>query len=243
MKAFFLIFIFLSVSLADLKRESTSALNSDPNVVYTEEITAQTLKFEIIEERPVYLTRHGKQRVGTSKVGTVCELIGFDNRAFKIKGEAKHSRITGWISPHALQCKDPNFIENFKKLYERKKLVKELIANEEIAIGMTPIEVVQVMGKPTKTSVRTTVKGTSGLYEYIEKVEKKHYKTIQDYDTGQFLKSYSHSTEETKSRVGVEFVDNTVSAIEKDEDNSVTGRALKIVAIPVFVDWSHYVIN
>lgn len=233
--------LIVQESLAELRQDTKSALNSDPEVVYREEITTENVKFRIKEEFPVYLTRYGKQKVGTSKVGTICELIGFDERAFKIKGEAKHSRITGWISPHALECHDSQFKEHFQKLYERKMLVKELIEKQELAIGMTPIEVEQVLGLPSKTSVKTTAKGTSGLYEYIETVEKRHFDTIRDLNSGQFLRTYSHTTEELKSRIGVEFVDDAVSAIEKDEDNSVEGRVMRIVAAPIFVDWRDYI--
>lgn len=237
----FLIFLFsVCFSEAELKNSSKGGLNSDPSVVYAEEVTDTPLRFRVKEERPVYSDKNGKRRVGTMKVGTICELIGFDHRAFKIKGEANHSRVTGWVSPHALECQDPEFVENFKKLYERKLLVKELIMNQELAIGMSPFEVELVKGEPTKKSMRQTAKGSSGTYEYLDYERVKHYNTVQDPETGQIYRTHSHTTDEIKERIAVEFTDGAVSAIEKEEDHSSARRGPRVVTAPLYLDWGHY---
>lgn len=243
MKALILLLLSLSVTSGEIKRITFSGINSDPLVLYTEEFTPDTLKFEVIESRPVYASKTGKQRLGALKTGTICELIGFDHRAFKIKGTAKHGGVAGWVSPHALSCNDPDFIENFKKLYEREMLVRELISNKEIAIGMTPEEVHRVMGEPTKKSMRRTANGTSGTYEYLTMEEKKHYDTFVDPATDQLYRTYSHTTQEIKERVAIEFENGAASAIEKEEDHSIKNRGPRIIGGPIYLDWQRYIIR
>jgi len=243
MKALLLISLLLSLCMAEIKRPSLSALNTDPSVIYVEDFTTEKIRFKVIEERPIFLTKTGKQQLGRLKVGTICELIGFDHRAFKIKGEALHNSIAGWVSPHALESEQENFIEDFKKLYERELLVRELIANEEIAIGMSPDEVKRVLGKPSKTSLRRTSTGTSETYEYLEIEELKHYETYLDPYTEQYYRRQTHVTEEIKSRIAVEFSDGSVSAIEKDEDNSRKNRRPRIIAGPIYLDWGQYIVR
>ena len=57
--------------------------------------------------------------------------------------------VSGWVSPRLLGSKDKDFVENLKKVYERQKVVRELIAKHEVAIGMSVEEVGASLGKPT----------------------------------------------------------------------------------------------
>lgn len=240
MKAFILFFLLASFCLGQATRSKKSGLNTDPDVIYVDEITPETLRFKVAKEYPVYLTKSGKQRIGTTKVGSVCELIGFNLKAFKIKGHAKHSRITGWVSPQALVCDDADFKAHFQKLYERQVIVKKLIAEKEIAIGMTPYEVEQVYGKPTKKSLRQTAKGSSGAYEYLTYENKEYFNTVIDPSTQQVYQTFSHAKNEVTERITIEFSDNAVSVIEREKDESASERSPRIVVGPLFLNWGHY---
>jgi len=241
MKALLLIIITTTILQAEIKRSPSSFLKNDPKVVYVEDLTNEKLVFEVIETRPVFYTKKGHTKSGAVTKGIQCELIAFDDRAYKVKYKGRNGNISGWVSPHALSCSDDKFIENFKKLYKREIEIKALIAKNEIAIGMTPEEVIRSLGEPTKTKLRVTAKGSSGHYEYIETYEQKHYAYFQDPESGQTFRNHTHTTTEVKNSLKVEFTDHAVSAIEESEDNSVNARPA-IVTTPIYLDLGQFIL-
>ena len=238
MKALFYFFLFLLPLVAQrVSPNASKGIRYDESVIYADELVDKPLKFQVIEARPIFSSKTGSRSIGVLRVGTVCELIGFDHRAFKVKAQAQHGQVSGWVSPHALKAGEEGFREDFKKFYEREVLVREFIKNKEIAIGMTPEEVEKVLGKPSKTSLRQTAEGTTSLYEYLTIEQIKHFQTFQDPSSGRFYRELSHTTEEITNRVGVEFKDKMVSVIEKEEDNS---RRRRSVPVPIYLDFVRF---
>jgi hypothetical protein len=215
-----------------------SLLDSDPEVVYTREFTDDTIELLVVESGPVYSTKKGKfggTWLGQLKKDTKVELVGFNETAYQIRGTSDRGGVSGWVSPKILASKDKDFIENFKKVYQRQIQIRELIAKKEIAIGMTMDEVSQVLGRPTKTTMRQTAKGQSGQWEYIEFEEISHYQTVIDPVTRQSFRRFSHITREETSKLVVEFENDVVNAIEESEQRD--GGRVKIVVPPVVFGW------
>lgn len=217
------------------KYERKSLIDSEPDVVYTEEFTENKIELLAIDSGVVYATKKGGRKLGILKKNSKAMLVGFTDKAYKIRGEATHSTISGWVSPKALASKDKDFVENLKKVYERQLEVRELIANHEVAIGMSMDEVAAAMGKPTKTKVRRTAKGQSGSWEFIEYEEVDHYQTLRDPYTGQIYRRRTHTTKEELSKLVVEFENDVVTAIEEEENNG--GGQVRIVVPPLVVGW------
>jgi len=223
-----------SLTFADL-REKSSLLNSDPDVVYTEEFTDKKIELLVLKPATVYATKKGGRKLGVLKVDTKVTLIGLTGKAYKIRGTATHGGVSGWVSPKALGSKDRDFVENFKKVYERQKVVRDLIARHEVAIGMSVEEVGASLGKPTKTKVRQTIKGKTGVWEFIQYEEQDHYQTVRDPLTGRVFRQYSHTTKEELGKIVLEFEGEVVTAIEETENNE--GGKVKIVAPPLVFGW------
>jgi len=223
-----------SLTFADL-REKSSLLNSDPDVVYTEEFTDKKIELLVLKPATVYSTKKGGRKLGVLKVDTKVTLIGLTGKAYKIRGTATHGGVSGWVSPKALGSKDRDFVENFKKVYERQKVVRDLIARHEVAIGMSVEEVSASLGKPTKTKVRQTIKGKTGVWEFIQYEEQDHYQTVRDPLTGRVFRQYSHTTKEELGKIVLEFEGEVVTAIEETENNE--GGKVKIVAPPLVFGW------
>lgn len=217
------------------KQERRSLIDSEPDVVYTEEFTDKKIELLAIKEGTVYATKKGGRKLGMLKLNTKAKLIGFTEKAYKIQGQATHSQVSGWVSPKALASKDKDFVENLKKVYERQLEVRELIANHEVAIGMSMEEVSAAMGKPTKTKVRQTAKGRTGSWEFIEYEEVDHYQHVRDPYSGNIFRQRTHTTKEELNKVVVEFENDVVTAIEETENNE--GGRVKIVVPPLVFGW------
>lgn len=196
-----------------------SLLNADPDVIYLNEHVDRKIHLLSVKSTTAYATKKGQRRLGSYPANTKLELVAITDKAYRVKGQASHAGVTGWVNPQLLASKDKNFIANLKKFYERQIVVKELIANHDIAIGMTLEEVTKSMGKPTETEVKQTRKGESGKWDYVVQEEHKHYRTVIDPYTRNAYRQLSHITTEEKSRITIEFEDNTVTSVTRKLNN------------------------
>lgn len=215
--------------------ERKSLIDSEPDVVYTEEFTDKKIELLAVASGTVYATKKGGRKLGVLKLNSKAKLIGFTEKAYKIQGQATHAQISGWVSPKALASKDKDFVENLKMVYERQLEVRALIAEHEVAIGMSMDEVAAAMGKPTKTKTRRTAKGQSGSWEFIEFEEVDHFQTVRDPYSGNIFRQRTHTTQEELNKLVVEFESDVVTAIEETENNE--GGVVKIVVPPLVLGW------
>lgn len=225
------LFIAIPVQGDTRKSGKKSLLDNDPDVVYVDEFTDKKIELLVVKPGIVYSNKNGGSKRGVLKVDTKVTLLGMTKKAYKVRGEARSGGVSGWVSPKALGSKDKEFVANFKKVYERQKAVRELIAKHEVAIGMTIDEVAASVGKPTKTKVRQTAKGKTGKWEFIKYEEEDHYQYVRDPFTGRVFRQFSHTTKEEVGKLVVEFENEVVTAIEESENQG--GGKVRIITPPL----------
>lgn len=206
-------------------------LDNDPDVVYMEEISSTPMEFIVVDPAPVFASKKGGRKMGVFPVNMKVTLEAFTDKGYRVQGKGKFGLMTGWVSPSKLASKDPDFVVNLKKFYVRQLEIRKLIESREVAIGMTADEVKKSIGEPTKKESRVTKTGTSGKWEFIKFEEVKHYNYLRDPQTGETYRRYSHSTQEEKGSLEVEFESGLVSAITSQENNEPS--KVKIVIPPV----------
>jgi hypothetical protein len=227
-----MIALILPVSAAPRK----SLLNNDPSVIYINEHLDRAIFLKVAKPAEIFATKNGGRKLGTFPVNTKVELLAIGGQnAYRVKGKAKHNTVSGWVSPQMLTSFDKNFIANLKQLYERQMAVNELIANHDVAIGMTLEEIKLSLGEPTKTEVKQTRQGVSGQWEYITSKQQKHYRTVVDPHNGQTYRQLSHITTEEKERTTIEFKNNVVTSITRKKDKG-PGK-IRIIPVPIIWGW------
>lgn len=230
-----LLLLFVPYAEAQAPR-TKSLLNSDPDVVYLDEHLAKPLVLKTIKDAPVFSDRNGVNRVSTLKAGQKVKLEAITDRIYRIRTLGKYDKFSGWCGPWAFECeKDEEFVAHLKEFYERQMAVAKLIAAKEVAVGMTMDEVTLALGKPTKTSMRKTANGNTGLWEYVVTDEVKNYVTRTDPRTGAVYRQAVSVSQIEKSRTNVEFTDNIVSAVEVSKDTG--GSTTRIVVPPLVFGW------
>ncbi|MGD7653671.1 MAG: hypothetical protein ACQCXQ_10680 [Verrucomicrobiales bacterium] len=221
---------------AEIKRtQRKSLLNTDPEVVYIEETNVMPIKLKVIKAAPVFSDRHGKRKLGTLRANQTITLEALTDKVYRVRGKGTRDGIAGWVAPWAFSSDNPDFVQHLKEFYQRQLAVRELIAANAIAVGMTLDEVSQSRGKPTKTTVRKTSAGQTGNWEYIDYEDIKHYITQIDPRTGNSYRVYSHTTRIEKGKTAVEFTNDVVTAIEESENNQ--GGHVRIVVPPLVWRW------
>jgi hypothetical protein len=232
--------LFLSVLLtfplgAEIKTDRKSLLNSDPEVIYLEEIVDPPIKLKVIKQAPVFSDKDGNHRLGYLKADQLVTLEGMTGKVYRVRGAGTHNGIAGWVAPWAFSHPQEDFVAKLKQLYDRQIAVNAVIKANGIAVGMTMDEVAQSRGKPTKTSVRRTAEGETGSWEFIDYEEVKHYITRIDPVTGQAYRQLSHVTQEEKGKSVVEFENGLVTALEENENNGP--GSVRIVVPPLVLGW------
>ena len=222
-----------AVSMAQPARKSL--LDSDPDVIYLEQVFEKPLELTVPKEAPVFSDKNAQRKLGTLKANQKVKLEAISEKAYRVRGQGLHDGISGWVGPWAVTSPSPDFVAQLKQLYDRQMKVKQLIEAKELAIGMTPKEVQIVLGKPTKTTMRKTVKGESGQWEYVEYEQVKHYADRVDPTTGLIYRELVSITREEKERTVVEFEDGYVSALE--ESKSRKARNVTIILPQLNCHW------
>lgn len=230
-----LILLMIPVMAQSKRSERKSLLDNDPRVVYLTDMPDKQIELMIVKEAPVFSDPDGKQRLGSIVANQKVKLEAITDKAYKVRGQGKRHGIAGWVGPWAFESKDPNFVANLKSFYQRQLAVNELIAQKEVAMGMTMAEVEQSIGAPTKSTVRQTAQGQSGTWEFIDYQDERQYTNEVDPRTGQVFRRLVAITQVEKSKRVVEFTNGIVSSIE-DAKNRRRDQ-VRIVVPPVVFGW------
>lgn len=207
-----------------------TSLSREKGAIYLEDFVEKPIKLEVKKMVHAYSTLEGKRYLGTLAPGQKVTLIAVSDRAYRVRGKAQQGQIAGWVGHGYLEALETEFVENLQKAAERKKLVDELIANEEVALGMTLDEVQASLGKPTKTASRVDHEGKTDTFHYItyERVPQSNY--VRGID-GRLYRQTTYIKVET-GKVTIDFTDGLVTAISESEDHQ-RPRDLKILPVPI----------
>ena len=209
-----------------------SKLNREPGAIYLEEILAKPIKLKVVCETPVYLQLDGKRNIGTLIADREVELLAISDKAYRVKGRAKHDQVAGWIRPSDVDGLTDSLKDNLKKVYERAIIVEDLIHQNQIALGMTLDEVVRSLGNPTRTSSALDKDGRKDTFEYITYDTVAQQGPLQFGVNGQYYSSVTHIKVET-GKVSIKFENEQVTSIEESEGSSSTGGGVRIVPSPI----------
>tara|TARA_B100001105_G_scaffold54451_1_gene41356 strand:- start:697 stop:1389 length:693 start_codon:yes stop_codon:yes gene_type:complete len=208
-----------------------SNLKREPGAIYLEDFSEDKVELLAIKQEPIYVSPQRKKAIGQLRKGKKVTLIAMINKQYLIRGMALHGQVKGWIFPSALQGLNKDFSDKLHALYERKKVVDELIKNKQIALGMNTGEVVESMGKPSRKNSKLDRGGRLDTYEYSTFERVAQYRFRRDSQGNLFRQKYYVKMETGK--LSVIFKNDIVESIEETEGNPLGGGDLKIVPIPI----------
>lgn len=223
-----------SVQELQAQNQRKSLLNSDPEVVYLEEVFDKPLQLKVIKDAPLYAHKEGGTKLGTLVSGQTATVVAITDKAYRVRGKGRNGGLAGWVGTWAFEMPDKDFEKNMKSFYERQMRVNKLIEEGQVVLGMTMREVGMVLGEPTKTSIRQTPDGQVGRWEFIEYTEVRNYANHVDPYTGQVYRTLVSVTRDEKEKTVVEFKDGHAVALE--ESTNRQGN-LRIILPQVICHW------
>lgn len=238
MKAFCLVLLALCITHAvqaqtvtSSPRNRSSLATVEPGTFALEGMTPKPVILKVQLEAPVYPTSKLQGALGSFAPGTRVTLLAMSDTAYRVRGRARHGDVAGWVRMAEMLSPDPNLNANLKKLYDRTKLVDELIQRKQVALGMTSQEVQASMGKPARTSSKITATGRE------ERVEYAIYEQVPQTSTslnafGQPVQTVVYVRVEVGT-LSLSFTDNVVSQIEETKGNPLGRGGAQTVPPPV----------
>ncbi|MDZ4286307.1 MAG: hypothetical protein U0984_00020 [Prosthecobacter sp.] len=186
---------------------------------------------KVLQESPIYTRSTLDQALGSMAPGTLVALVGISDHAYRVRGRARHGDVSGWLRIQDLLSPDPNLIPNLKKMHERQMAVDVLIANHQVALGMTSEEVLASMGKPNRKSTKLSATGRDEKFEYV--VYERIPQTTTSLDAfGRPVQTIIYVKVETGS-LSVNMKDSVVESVEETKGNPLGNGGVKIVPGPI----------
>ena len=238
MKAFCLVLLALCTTQAAQAQSATSSPRNrsslttvEPGTFAVEGMTPRPIPLKVQIEAPVYPTSKLQGALGSFAPGTVVTLLAMSDTAYRVRGRARHGDVAGWVRMNEVISAVPNLNENLKKLYERTKMVDELIQRKQVALGMTSQEVHASLGKPSRKSSKITAAGKE------ERIEYAIYDQVPQTTTGvnafgQIVQTVVYIRVEVGT-LSLSFKDNVVSEIEETKGNPLGGGGARTIPPPV----------
>lgn len=228
--------VLLCAGVANAGLEKSKLVKED-GAIYLEEFLDEPIKIKITQVAAVYSNLTAKRWLGNLIAGREAELLAVSERAYRVRGRAKQGQVAGWISKSAVEGVDKEMEESLVKLHQRQILVDDLIAKNQVALGMTMAEVEASLGKPDARSAKVDKDGQQAVLDYItyERVPQ----TSLTYDRfGRAFQSTTYIKVPT-GKVSLSFKDDLVASIEESEGSQLAaqggGAGIRIVPPPIFI--------
>ena len=209
---------------------TSGAVIREEGSIYLEDLLVKPARLATIEDAPIYYHSDMARFLGTLKKGQIVELQAVSDTAYRVRGMAQQGQVAGWVDPKYLNPLKKDFLDNLKQNAARRKEVQALIAKNEVAINMTPEEVMQALGKPGKKTSKMDAKGREDIWEFI-KYKLVPHETVGRDTLGNLVRSVNY-TKEPAGKLSVTFANNLVSSLEQTESDLVRDARVTVVAAP-----------
>lgn len=216
---------------AQLTSRKSTLLAPEPGTMDVEDLLKKPVMLKVLQESPIYTRSAMDRALGSVPPGTLVKLVGLSDTGYRVRGRARHGDVSGWMRMPDLLSPDPQLVPNLKKLHERQKQVEELIANHQVAIGMTSEEVQASLGKPNRKSSKVSATGKEEKLEYVVYDRVPQYNTSYD-ALGRPFQSVVYIKVETGS-LSVNLKDSVVETIEETKGNPLGTGGVKLVPGPI----------
>ncbi len=211
-----------------------SNLVKEDGAVYVEELLDRPLTVQVVKAAAVYSNLTAERWLGNLLPGRKAELLAISEKAYRIRGRAKQGQVAGWVAKSAIEGIDADTEKKLVLFYERQLLVQDLIAKNQVALGMTVAEVEASLGKPDARNSKVDKDGRKDVLEYItyQRVPQTSY--VRD-RFGQLIPTTIYIKVPT-GKVSLSFENELVASIEESEGAEIAGGGnVRIVPPPILI--------
>ncbi len=233
----------------------SSPIIREPGAIYLSDFEEKPLRMKLLRPAPCFFDSGLTRYAGTLRFPQSVRVEAFLENVCRIRGDARQGGVAAWIPYSELEPLPENLLTDLQKAEERRQVVDDLIAQNEVAIGMTEKEVSRSVGKPQKKTKRAEKDFVRQVWEYIRyelvpqtTVGPSFRQTVVNIPPGTnspggtIVTSGNRLTSSTvyvKVPVGtlsITFLDGIVESLEQSEGTLTSGQ-VSVVVPPLEVLW------
>jgi hypothetical protein len=214
---------------------TSGAVIREEGAIYLEDLLMKPARLATIADAPIYYQSDLARYLGTLKKGQIVELQAVSDTAYRVRGLAQQGQVAGWVEPKTLNPLKKEFLDNLKQNAARRQEVLALIAKNEVAINMTPEEVMQSLGKPGKKTSRLDAKGREDVWEFV-RYERVPQEVVGQDRFGNLVRTLTY-VKVPAGKLSVTFANNLVTSLEQTEGTLDRDAHVRIVAAPFVVGY------
>lgn len=198
-----------------IKHEDRNKSNLLPEkgAVYLDGLVAEDVKVRITKAGPAYSNLNAQRWMGNIHANQNAVLLAVSEKAYRVRARAKQGQIAGWVSKSIVTGLPEGFEEKLVKFHQRYELVQQLIEDEQVALGMTPEEVIASIGPPDAKSSQIDATGRQDTFEFISYTRTPT--TVTGVNQFGFPVVGTQYVEVESGRVTIKFTNNLVSSINE----------------------------
>jgi len=140
----------------------------EDGVIYLFDHDQKPLQVPLAKPAQCFFDRGLTRFAGTLRFPQTVKIEAFAPGVCRIFGLARQGGVAAWIPIDALEPLPENFLKELDAAEQRRVMVNDLIAKNEVVPGMTQEEVRRSLGRPQKTSRSVTDAKERVTWEYIK---------------------------------------------------------------------------
>ena len=210
-----------------------SNLAREDGAIYLEDLVDREVKARVLQAAPIYTSLQADRWLGNLFANQEVTVLAISERAYRVRGKAKQGQVAGWVGKAMIDGITPEMEANLAKLHERHVLVSDLIAQRQVALGMTQDEVMESLGAPSKRNAKVDKEGQTAEFEYIT-YDRVPQTTAAFDQFGRPFQTVTYLEVET-GKVTIGFEKGLVSAIEESEGVNLQNAAIRVVPAPILL--------
>jgi len=156
--------LLLSMSAA----VSSTPIVREEGVIYLSDFLNQPTKLPLRERTECFFNKEMDRHAGTLRFPQTVEVLAIYEEVCRVRGMAQQGQVVAWIPIKAVDGLTPERLAELRAMDERQRMIEKLIANNEVAIGMTIDEVRRSLGRPQRVTNQANADGTVQILEYIQ---------------------------------------------------------------------------
>lgn len=215
--------------------DRASGLLREPGAIYLEDFSIKPVKLTAVADAGV-LGKPGDGRfLGTIPKGAQVELVAITDNAFRVRGNARHGGVVGWVDISAIQGVKPAFLESIRTNAKRKAGVDALIEKAEVALNMTSAEVNASLGKAQKKTSKIDAGGRKDIWEFVRYTRVPQETKTLDRD-GRLVTNTIY-LKVPSGKLTVTFENGLVTSLEQSEGNTDVQAPIRLVPAPIVINY------
>ena len=225
--------LLLALALLPSPAARAGAVIREEGAIYLEDLLPKQVRLLTTADAPIYYKIDMERYLGVLKKGQPVELQAIAEGSYRVRGKAQQGQVAGWIEPRFLTPLRPDFVQSLRENAARRAEVEALILKNEVAVNMTPEEVLRALGKPAKKTSHVDGAGREEVWEFV-RFERIPQEVIGQDRYGRLVKTVQY-IKVPAGTLAITFSKNLVASLQQTEGTLEAAARVKIVAAPFTV--------